>query len=409
MMDRIGLPPSPRSIALPTHSRLLLFATVGVALSGCSGSDSDPSRFAVRDSAGIQIVSNFMAGGWSEEDAPRLVEELRIGTVDGEESYQFGMLASLDVDDDGNIYVLDYQAREVKAFDANGQFIRRMGRPGSGPGELGMSLFLLVMGDSVAVMDSGNRRLQWFGPDGVQAGNSPLPLGSLGLNILPGTDQLIVQYRNLSGTSVEAALLPSDNLVRYTRLGEVLDTILALPPNETVRIENGSRIFPQVGGATPLWGVTHGHILIARSTEMRIEMRSPEGNLSRIFTLDAPPVPISDERRERLVSTMENAMGALRNLPGMSVGEVEVNPYLPMITYLFEGPRGTIWVASQKADAEGNPSGMNWYLFDSEGRFLGTLDIGDLQPVRAVDDRIYGLTQDDLRVQYVVRMRIEGL
>jgi hypothetical protein len=390
-------------------ARLLLFAGIGAMISGCSGSEADPSRFAVRDSAGIQIVSNFVAGGWSEEEAPQLVEELRIGTIDGEESYQFGRIASLDVDMDGNIYVLDYQAREVKAFDANGQFIRRMGRPGSGPGELGMSAFLLVLGDSVAVMDTGNRRLQWFGPDGVQAGNSPLPLGSLGLRSLPGTDQLIVQYRNLSSSSIEAALLPCDNLVLYSRLGEVLDTILTLPPNESVRIENGTKIFPIVGGATPVWGVTQGHILIARSTEMRIEMRSPEGSLSRIFTLDAPPVPIGDERRERLVSTMENAMGALRNLPGFSVGEVEINPYLPMISYLFEGPRGTIWVASQKADEAGNPSGINWYFFDSEGRFLGTLDLGDFQPMRALEDRVYGVEADDLGVQYVVRMKIDGL
>jgi hypothetical protein len=106
---------------------------------------------------------------------------------------------------------------------------------------------------------------------------------------------------------------------------------------------------------------------------------------------------------------MENAMGALRNLPGFSVGEVEINPYLPMISYLFEGPRGTSWVASQKADEAGNPSGINWYFFDSEGRFLGTLDLGDFQPMRALEDRVYGVEADDLGVQYVVRMKIDGL
>jgi hypothetical protein len=393
---------------MSTPFRLLLVG-VGAMMSGCSGNDSDPSRFAVRDSAGIPIVSNFIAGGWSVEEAPQLVEELRIGTIDGEESYQFGMIMSLDVDSDGNIYVLDFQSREVKAFDGNGQFLRRMGRPGSGPGELGISTSVFVQGDSVGVMDAGNRRVQWFSPDGVQAGSFSLPTLAMNLQNLPTNRQLVVQHRNMPGSTLQASLLMTSVLVRHDRSGEVLDTIFTLPSDETVRIVNGNTIVPLLLGATPIWGLAHGNLLTARSTEMRVEIRSADGTLARIFTLDSPPVPVSDEHRERLLTTMENAMGMLRNLPGISVGEVEINPHLPMISSLFEGPRGTIWVASPTVVDGIDPSGTIWQTFDAEGRFLGTLSLGDFQPMRAAGDRIYGIQADDLGVQYVVRMKIEGL
>jgi hypothetical protein len=52
---------------------------------------------------------------------------------------------------------------------------------------------------------------------------------------------------------------------------------------------------------------------------------------------------------------------------------------------------------------------VEWHVFDTEGRFLGTLDLGDFQPLRAVEDKIYGVEADDLGVQYVVRMKIDGL
>lgn len=393
---------------MKTPAGLFLIGAL-IALPACSGSESDPSRFIVQDSAGIPIVSNFIAGGWSVEEAPQLTEELRIGTVDGEEEYQFGRIMSLDVDGEGNIYVLDFQTREVKAFNGEGVFLRKMGRPGSGPGELGISTSVFLMGDTVGVMDAGNRRVQWFGPDGTQAGTFPLPTLAMNLQSLTPRREMIVQHRNMPGSSLEASLLVNSALVRHDRSGDVIDTVYTLPPDETIRVVNGNTLIPLLLGATPVWGVAHGNLMTARSTEMRIEIRNPEGTLTRIFTIDAPQIPIGEEFRDRLTTTMENAMGVLRNLPGISVGEVEINPFLPMITSLFEGPEGTIWVGSPTTSEGTDPSGTIWYTFNTDGHFLGTLDLDNFQPVRAVGDRMYGLTTDDLGVQYVVRMKIEGL
>jgi hypothetical protein len=60
--------------------------------------------------------------------------ELRIGAADGNGS--FTSITSIAVDSRGRIYVSDGMEKNVKVFNAAGKFIRTIGRPGSGPGDL---------------------------------------------------------------------------------------------------------------------------------------------------------------------------------------------------------------------------------------------------------------------------------
>jgi len=74
----------------------------------------------ITDSAGVSIVMNTATPMWRAGDAWTVEEELRIGTVAGEAELQFGLITGLDVAPDGTVYVLDMQASEVRAFDAEG-------------------------------------------------------------------------------------------------------------------------------------------------------------------------------------------------------------------------------------------------------------------------------------------------
>ena len=53
-----------------------------------------------------------------------------------EEPYQFSSISSVDCDEEGNIYVLDYKDVCVKVFDSNGKFLRKILSSGQGPGEI---------------------------------------------------------------------------------------------------------------------------------------------------------------------------------------------------------------------------------------------------------------------------------
>ena len=66
----------------------------------------------------------------------------------------FSTIKGIDVDSYGNIYVLDLLAFEVRVFAADGQFIRKFGRKGGGPGEFLNPRSLVLHNDTVIVLDN---------------------------------------------------------------------------------------------------------------------------------------------------------------------------------------------------------------------------------------------------------------
>ncbi|NQT80990.1 MAG: 6-bladed beta-propeller [Candidatus Aminicenantes bacterium] len=62
-------------------------------------------------------------------------EDLTIGVEDGDENYMFGSQVFVNTDDEGNIYVTDWDRKTVRKYDSNGNFLHSIGRLGQGPGE----------------------------------------------------------------------------------------------------------------------------------------------------------------------------------------------------------------------------------------------------------------------------------
>lgn len=88
------------------------------------------------------------------------------GSVD--DPQVFGRIADVEVGDDGRVYVLDRQYREVRIFDFAGQFVGSFGQGGPGPNEFrDPSGLELLANDRVAVSDRG-AELKIFAPDGGQ-------------------------------------------------------------------------------------------------------------------------------------------------------------------------------------------------------------------------------------------------
>ena len=64
-----------------------------------------------------------------------LVEELRIGSVEGLGADVFGDIDDIAVDVEGRIWILDPGMRSVRLFDRDGRFVREIAPHGEGPGE----------------------------------------------------------------------------------------------------------------------------------------------------------------------------------------------------------------------------------------------------------------------------------
>jgi hypothetical protein len=71
------------------------------------------------------------------------------------------------VDGQGNIYIEDGSDMTIKVFDAQGKYLRAIGRKGNGPGEFGQIADLAVLPDGrLLVTDFETRRTSFFNPEG---------------------------------------------------------------------------------------------------------------------------------------------------------------------------------------------------------------------------------------------------
>lgn len=132
---------------------LLVAMAVLTLLGGC-GEGADPALEAVvRDSAGV-LVQEFPAAVIDHPASIRLAEApgVRIGVVEGSPEYQWTRPVAAGRLSDGGFAVLEQVPAEVRIFDRSGEFVRRVGAEGDGPGELRSPVGLAVLpGDTILV------------------------------------------------------------------------------------------------------------------------------------------------------------------------------------------------------------------------------------------------------------------
>ena len=108
-----------------------------------------------------QIVENPETPKYSENEAPELVFKREISVP------LAGRRFSFDVDDSGNIYLLESLAGQISVYDKNGQLITQFGKKGQGPGEFENPFFLSVSNDNkIFVIDRPRKAFQIFNLQG---------------------------------------------------------------------------------------------------------------------------------------------------------------------------------------------------------------------------------------------------
>ena len=119
----------PLVIAMPLLSGIL------VASLACEppGPASDWSTARETPPSGAVLVTNTPSADASP--TLMLVEELRVGSLDGARPESFAALKGLVALPGGGFAVLDSQAQEIRVFGADGSHVATHGRPGEGPGE----------------------------------------------------------------------------------------------------------------------------------------------------------------------------------------------------------------------------------------------------------------------------------
>ena len=399
---------------------------------GADGTGRTGGPEVVTDTLGDTIVVRTLSGSAWSGDAT-LVPEGSIGELEGPEEHLFGRILSIAVDDDRNVYVLDEQAQDLRLFDADGTFVRRLARRGEGPGQLSRAEAIAVLSDGrVVVRDPDNVRLQVLGP-----GPGEMEEWRYNPNYSYSQTPLWADRRDRTYLSTKDPSKPFGSfatmIVVWGPDGTPLDT---LPPpdadfeSDVLEVKSpsgggtGVSVFPIPFSPTMAWTIhPNGGFLTGVSTDYRIELQLEEGVLR--IERDYDPVPVSPAERDFHRESIERGARNLEprwKLEGPSIPETK-----PPFRALYAGRGGRIWVvvstAGHSVDNEyHDPDSpysrpVRWIyplrfdVFEPDGTYLGAVnppdDFSAFPPPVFDGDYVWAVTRDDLDVERVVRYRIE--
>jgi hypothetical protein len=346
------------------------------------GSSDNAPPVTGRDSAGIRIIDVTQdqldaLPRWRLSDEPIL----SIGVESGESPYMFDGITASGVARlaDGSIAIVDGSSAlrgsaAVRIFDANGRFVRAVGRRGDGPAEFGQppSIRPRPGGGFVATVQRGDTRVALFNIAGVMEENwnisllpCPQPCGARGV-MGDGTVPIYSTERpNFARDEPEGQII--DGLKAYygiaTRDGQrILDTI-PLPPHKVVvrpaqtlasggSISEGRLVQRPMLSPAPESSIGAGqeHFVVMAHHASELRVYRADGSRSHIIRLHLDSAQISDADKQRF---LDRANATLR-IPGRVVSD-----FWPPFANVRFGDNDDLWVSDyNRSSEEGN--GAEW-------------------------------------------------
>jgi hypothetical protein len=389
-----------------------------LVLAACSGRESGVS---VTDSAGVRLVMNEATAGWSDSTAWTATTNLTIGTEAGGEEYQFSRIGDLDVAPNGDIAVVDQLAGVIRIFNDSGIFLRSIGRSGKGPGELSRSANgIYFVGDSVLLLDPGERRRTVFAQDGTVGAVTPLPAGPTGQgwSRLASGDFLM---RGLTISRVDGKFAFWDALLAVRGDTAVSDTLFAFDYTKT-DLGGPPKIRIPLIVNNPTWArLSDGRIAWTALDRHYVQIHDSTGRIvARVSSVQWSPKPVTPSDKAAMVELLRTKYRAIGGDPSFADSpQVEAPAEFPAITTVRAGPQGTIWVqqmgpvesidpmainAPDRADFLGGPA---WHVLDSSGVFVGTIELPKrFRIFRMRENTIYGAARDDIGVERILRLHL---
>lgn len=404
------------------HTAVVLLPFV---LASCSADAESTWEGSITDSAGVQIVQNTESRLWGPDDTWTLTEVLRIGTAEGEPEYQFGLITGIALTSDGRVIVADQQGQHLKVFAADGTYERTIGKPGGGPGELGLGISGIVVGphDTILVADMGNQRVNIYLPDGTFVSSFRIELQQ-GLPLrwdATRDGRMVSQVRPVQFPGMPAPTDSSDLILVRMSDGTAGDTLLKVPSGRTFQL-GGARPEIELFAAEPAWALYGNGVLYGVNDNYRFGVYEPGGALTRVVSKPFTPQEVSEADEQAIMTAFERLwkqFGLTQEQVAAQRQVIKFADRYPAYLQMLEGVDGSIWVQHVQSPTNlpaemqeaynpqldlGSP---DWDVFDATGRYLGVVTMPvRFQPVRFLGSSVYGIQRDESDVQYVVRLTV---
>lgn len=341
----------------------------------------------IKKEDGVTVIYNPKTPAPPPGTPTRLIlkEDLTIGEKEGKEEYMFIRLRSFDVDEKGNIYVLDSKECHIKVFDKNGKYLRTFGRKGQGPGEMLRPLQILVtLQKGILVNDWNPPRLLFFTLDG---------------KFLKQVSAAKMMNFITQGIDSEGNIVASFTVMGAPIMSELRKLTPELEPIFTIaRIELYSYPVVKPFFSQFFWKVTkENNIIWGISDKYELQIINPDGKLIKKIVKDYDPVKITEKEKEEWIKSRYRG-----NVPPEV--KFEWPKHYWAFVYLNIDDEGRIFLRTfEKAE-----DGESYYydVFNSEGRYIAKIPF-KFHPFIWKKDKMYTIHEDEEGYRFVKRYSVE--
>ena len=394
--------------------RIAFVLAVLLPLSACGDDARTAAPTATIDTLpnGALLVRNGTQGAWDSAATWSLVEETRIGSMDGEGPDVFAGVRDIEVDALGRVWVLDPQSKAIRVFEANGDFVRTVGRAGAGPGEfedpIGMEFdpqgrlwvqdprnARFTLFDTAGAFITTKRResnmFSWVWQGGIASDGRVFDIDVVFPTQQSGESTTILLERDSAGSVTDTIDLPEYEELFY----------------ELVSNDGRSRSRTNVPFSPGLsWAISSdGEMWFGVSDDYRLVKRSLDGDTLMVLEKEWTPVPV---RSEEVDSILGHGFYAEMAQRGASLDRSVIPATKPAWEDFWLDDDGLLWVRLPRA-TDGSTRAD---VFDRDGIYQGTVTLPQgfvwFAPPVIRDDRYYAVVSDEFEVTYVVVGRVEG-
>lgn len=332
---------------------------------------------------GHTVVKNPATGAMSGLSAtPELMWE-----IGEDDDHLVGIIADIQADAKGNIYMLDSQLAEVSIYSPDGELIRTIGHQGQGPGEFEQPVSLFVFPDGkVGVLQPMPGKIVLLTSEGDAAGEYALPEGKDGGKpmLFGGSrsgDQVVIATHEMAFNDGGITLVKK--LLRVAGSGKET----ALYHSESQK-QKGGAVFISSDGEYLWTAGNDGRVYVNDNRdEYRITVYQPDGTLDRVIERDF-------KRVKRTAEQLAEAAAFAENMPHAP----DLGDYAPALQNMYTRADGTLWVMSSSGTLDMGEGAMGRFdVFDKEGRFIKEVTIacdhtyGD-DAIQFANDRLFVIT-----------------
>jgi hypothetical protein len=319
---------------------------------------------------GVTTMNN-PATPMNKASSVKMEELWRLGGDTDDEDEFFGVISDIEIDEKGNVYLLDSQLSEVKIYTSDGEFMRSIGREGEGPGEFRRpaSLFFNKEGN-VGVIQTIPAKIVLLTPEGEPAGDHPLPVPEdQGFQLIRDGHavggELVLFMGRTQFEQGEGKWSRTDFLTRIDDQGKQLATYAS--KTNTIIMANAKLEDSKWDTIERRWTIDkNGKVYACESyDDYEINVWHPDGKLDKVIKREFKHRARDGEEKEFMGKLMGHFA---QQMPGC---EVIIADNCKDIEALYVRDDGSIWVINADG-ARDNPEGSLavFDVYNNDGQFV---------------------------------------